>query len=44
MAKEIVNRVANSTLQVIDLEEFYEEGIRTLLSITAFLDDGVLLR
>ena len=44
MAKEIVNRVANSTLQVIDLEEFYEEGIRTLLSIIAFLDDGVLLR
>jgi hypothetical protein len=44
MAKEIVNRVANSALQVIDLEELYQEGTRTLISITHFLDDGVLLR
>lgn len=44
MAGEIINRVANSVLQVIDLEEFYPEGTRTLLSITDFLDDGVLLR
>jgi len=44
MAKEIVNRVANSALKVIDLEEFYSEGPRTLLSITDFLDEGVVLR
>lgn len=44
MAKDIVNRVANSALQVIDLEEFYPEGPRTLLSITDFLDEGVVLR
>lgn len=44
MAKEIVNRVANSPLQVIDLEELYQEGARTLLSLTDFLDEGVLLR
>lgn len=44
MAKEIINRVATSALQVIDLEEFYPEGPRTLLSITDFLDDGILLR
>ena len=44
MAKEIVNRVANSALQVIDLEELYQEGTRTLLSITQFLDDGIVLR
>lgn len=44
MAKEIVNRVANSALQVIDLEELYPEGTRTLLSITLFLDQGILLR
>ena len=44
MAKEIINRVASSALQVIDLEEFYPEGIRTLLSITDFLDTGIVLR
>ena len=44
MSDKIVNRVANSALQVIDLEELYKEGKRTLLSITAFLDDGVVLR
>ena len=44
MRDQIVNRVANSALQVIDLEEFYQEGTRTLLSITAFLDDGIVLR
>ncbi len=44
MAKEIVNRVANSALQVIDLEELYPRGPRTLLSITVFLDEGAVLR
>lgn len=44
MSDKIVNRVANSALQVIDLEDLYKEGKRTLLSITAFLDDGVVLR
>ena len=44
MSDQIINRVANSALQVIDLEELYQEGRRTLLSITAFLDDGIVLR
>jgi hypothetical protein len=44
MSDKIVNRVANSALQVIDLEDLYQEGKRTLLSITAFLDDGIVLR
>lgn len=44
MSKEIVNRVANSALQVIDLEELYIDGPRTLLPVTGFLDDGILLR
>ena len=44
MSDQIINRVANSALQVIDLEEFYQEGTRTLLSITAFLDYGIVLR
>jgi hypothetical protein len=44
MSDKIVNRVANSAIQVIDLEDLYQEGKRTLLSITAFLDDGIVLR
>lgn len=44
MSDKIVNRVANSALQVIDLEDLYKEGKRTLLSITDFLDDGIVLR
>lgn len=44
MAKEIVNRVASSALQVIDLEDLYQEGTRTLISITDFLDGGIVLR
>ena len=44
MSDQIVNRVANSALQVIDLEELYQEGTRTQLSVTAFLDEGVVLR
>ncbi|MBL19226.1 MAG: hypothetical protein CMC82_05295 [Flavobacteriaceae bacterium] len=44
MSDQIINRVANSALQVIDLEELYQEGTRTQLSITDFLDDGVVLR
>ena len=44
MSDQIVNRVANSALQVIDLEGLYQQGKRTLLSITDFLDSGVVLR
>lgn len=44
MSDQIVNRVANSALQVIDLEELYQEGTRTQLSITTFLDEGIVLR
>jgi hypothetical protein len=44
MSDQIVNRVANSALQVIDLEELYQEGTRTRLSITTFLDEGIVLR
>ena len=44
MSDQIVNRVANSALQVIDLEELYQEGTRSQLSITTFLDEGIVLR
>ena len=37
MSKEIVNRVANSTLVNIDLEDFYPEGERVLFDIKDWL-------
>ena len=44
MSDLIVNRVSNSPLQVIDLEDIYQEGTRTLVKITDFLENGTLLR
>jgi len=44
MAEEIINRVANSKLQVIDLEDFYPEGKRVLLDIKDWLFQGLVLR
>lgn len=43
MSKPIVNRVANSALQVVDLEAFYQEGPRKLFAVVDFLTDGVVL-
>lgn len=37
MSKEIVNRVANSVLVTIDLEDFYPEGERVLFDIKKWL-------
>ncbi len=44
MAEEIVNRVANSKLKVIDLEDFYPEGKRVLFDIKDWLFEGLVLR
>ena len=44
MAEEIINRVANSKLKVIDLEEFYPEGKRILFDIKDWLLEGLVLR
>ena len=44
MAEEIVNRVANSKLKVIDLEDFYPEGSRIALDIKDWLYQGLVLR
>ena len=33
MADEIINRVANSKLIVVDLEDYYPKGERTLFDI-----------
>lgn len=44
MANEIVNRVANSKLVTIDLEDFYPEGKRVVLDIKPWLQEGIVLR
>ena len=42
--QEIINRVANSTLQVFDLEEYYPEGERLALDISQWLWEGFVLK
>ena len=44
MAEEIINRVANSKLKVIDLEDYYPDGKRILFDITDWLLEGLVLR
>ena len=41
---EIVNKVANSALEVFDLEDYYPKGIRTQLDISQWLLEGFLLK
>jgi len=41
---EIVNRVANSVLVTIDLEEYYPSGERILFDIKDWLYEGLVLR
>ena len=42
--EEIINKVANSSLQVFDLEDYYVSGIRTHLDISQWLYEGFLLK
>jgi len=44
MADEIINRVANSKLKVIDLEDYYPNGKRVLFDIRDWLLEGLVLR
>ncbi len=44
MEKEIVNRVANSPLVTIDLEDFQVSGKRMELDISNWLYEGLILR
>ncbi|TCI93099.1 DUF2480 family protein [Tenacibaculum sp. M341] len=44
MADEIINRVANSKLVTLDLEELYPNGNRVVLDIKDWLFEGLLLR
>ena len=41
---EIVNKVANSVLEVFDLEDYYPNGIRTQIDISHWLLEGFLLK
>lgn len=42
--EEIINRVANSVLQVFDLEDYYPEGERFGVDISGWLWEGFVLR
>lgn len=42
--EEIINRVANSALEVFDLEDYYPKGHRVQLDISQWLLEGLLLR
>jgi len=44
MKDEIINRVANSKLVTIDLEDFYPEGDRIIFDIKDWLMEGLVLR
>ena len=44
MEDEIINKVANSVLEVFDLEDYYPKGIRSQIDISLWLLEGLLLK
>jgi len=42
--EEIINKVANSVLEVFDLEDYYPKGVRTQIDISQWLYEGFLLK
>lgn len=42
--EEIINKVANSVLEVFDLEDYYPNGIRAKIDISQWLFEGFLLK
>ncbi|WP_111307749.1 DUF2480 family protein [Confluentibacter sediminis] len=44
MSDEIINRVANSKLITVDLEDYYPKGNRVLFDIKDWLLEGLVLR
>lgn len=44
MNEDIVNRVANSSLEVFDLEDYYPNGQRMVFDLKEFLFEGMVLR
>ncbi|MBD3583722.1 DUF2480 family protein [Flavobacterium selenitireducens] len=43
-SEEIINRVANSVLEVFDLEDYYPKGPRVEVDLAQWLFEGFLLR
>ncbi len=43
MAEEIINRVASSKLKTFDLEDFYPTGQRSVIDISQWLMEGIVL-
>lgn len=41
---EIINKVANSVLEIFDLEDYYPKGIRVQIDISQWLLEGFLLK
>jgi hypothetical protein len=44
MQDEIINKVANSVLEVFELEDYYAKEIRTQIDISQWLYEGFLLK
>lgn len=44
MEEEIINRVAESALEVFDLEDYYIKGNRSQLDISQWLFEGIILK
>src|SRR6187402_1613541 len=44
MEGEIINKVANSALEIFDLEDYYPKGIRSQIDISQWLLEGFLLK
>jgi len=44
MSTKIINKVANSQLKTIDLEEFYPQGTRTIVDIKDWLFQELILK
>jgi hypothetical protein len=42
--EEIINKVANSVLEVFDLEDYYPAGNRFQIDLSQWLEDGFLLK
>ncbi|NDP25852.1 MAG: DUF2480 family protein [Flavobacterium sp.] len=42
--EEIVNKVANSTLEIFDLEDYYPKGTRAQIDISKWFLEGFLLK
>lgn len=44
MSDEIINRVANSALEVFDLEDYYTHGVRAQIDLSQWLWEGFVLK